>query len=240
MRILNWNLDHARPGVLLRQMALIDRLACDIEVLTEPGQPDRFESDGRIVVSSPTERYDSESWVLIRGAGLEPVSLDIPYQRMATAAKVRLEGRDLVVYASVLPWTAASSQAPDVFGPFATDVPSAAIYGAWLTAQLRDLSSLRAQYLDADLFWVGDFNVPVFGSFQHHIPAGSEMLKKALSNFELRAYNGHVKHRNEQLFAIDLICGPTRLKRVKAHVDRSSETLLLSDHPPYWVDVAND
>jgi hypothetical protein len=156
---------------------------------------------------------------------------------MATAARVQQEDREVIIYASVLPWNAAASQAHDVFHLPEGPVPSAAIFGTLLTAQLLDIWSLRQKYPEAEPFWIGDFNTPVFEPFEHHNPAGSEMVKKALSNLGLRAYNGRKKHRNKDLFAIDLICGPSSIRGVTAGVDRSEGTLTLSDHALYWADV---
>lgn len=240
MRILNWNVDHAKRGVLSRQLARIDEIASDIEVLTEPGQPNRFESDGKVVVHSPTQRYRDESWVLIRGVGLERIVLAVPYERMATAAKARIENRDIVIYASVLPWNAATSHSPDVFGFPPVGIPTAAIYGSWLTSQLRDLWILRDRFPSAALFWVGDFNTPVLKPFKYHNRAGSEMLIQALSNFGFRAYNGNMAHRNSELHAVDLICGPSTIMAATTHVDRRDEILALSDHALYWADVSLD
>jgi hypothetical protein len=240
MRILNWNLDHAGESKLPRQIARINEIAADIEVLTEPGRPDRFEVDSKVVVASKAERNTDESWVLIRGVRLEGIGANIPYERMATAARVQYEGHEVIVYASVLPWNAAASQAHDVFHLPEGLVPAAAIFGTLLTAQLLDIWVLREKYPEAELLWIGDFNTPVFEPFQRHNPAGSEMVKKALSNLGLRAYNGRLKHRNKNLYAIDLICGPTNIRGVHAGVDRSGEILELSDHPLYWVDVPND
>ena len=69
------------------------------------------------VVTSPARREGkrgNESWIAIVGTAVEPVPLEIPYEHLAVAARIELEGRRLVVYGTVLPWLSVRAQAPYV------------------------------------------------------------------------------------------------------------------------------
>ena len=163
MRLLTWNLDHSLPAVRDEQSRIIADLRADIEVLTEPGPPEAYKTSELGYVASPARRSGGEPWVVIRGINLEPVDFKIPYKRMAAAALANIEGHDLIIYGAVLPWNAAASQDVNVFDLPAKGVPSAAIYGSWLTDQLRDIWKLGLKYPDHKILWVGDFNVPLLG-----------------------------------------------------------------------------
>jgi hypothetical protein len=238
VRIVTWNLDHCRSDVRDRQLEVLADLNADLEVLTEPGKPSVHEARGGKVIASPARRGDRESWVLLRGVALKQWEKPIPFERMAVAARGNIDGTNVAIYGSVLPWRAGAGQAPDVFGQWAGDVPPAALYGAWLTDQVRDLSELRDQFPDHAALWAGDFNVPLIPPLEHHLPAGSQMVRSALKNIGLRAWNDRCPHREPGLHTIDLICGPEALELGSAWVDRRTlKGSGLSDHPCYVVDV---
>jgi hypothetical protein len=222
----------------MHQNDLLDSINADIEVLTEPGQPHNLLRDGKAIVASETRRSDGESWVVIRGHSVAPCAFEIPFERMATAATATVHGTDFLVYGSVLPWLAAASHAPDVFDLPRKGIPSAAIYGAWLTAQLRDIWNLGKIYPKHRLLWLGDFNVPIRPPFQQHLPAGSDMVIDALHNLGLRAFNGDAPHRSPEVQAVDLICGPNSMVVTASECTAgSAQGLRLSDHLLYYVDV---
>jgi hypothetical protein len=238
MRLLTGNLNHSRTSVRAGQHEILETLKPDIAVLTEAGRPvDLEHRDHNIVVSDP-RRNDGESWVVIRGRTVTACDFTIPYERMAAAATAKIDGIDLLIYGSVLPWRAAASHAPDVFQLPESGVPTAAIYGAWLTAQIRDIWRLRRQYPDHQFLWLGDFNVPVSPPFEYHLRAGSMMTVDALKGLNLRVYNADAEHLLPGLHTIDLICGPNDLVVARSEsVDCTSSELALSDHRLYFTDV---
>ncbi len=238
MRIVTWNLNHCKTNVRSRQLGVLESLNADLEVLTEPGEPTLHMDRGGVTLCSPALRDGGESWVVLRCKGPEFSDAAIPFEHMATAATGKINGIDTIVYGSVLPWRAAASHAPDIFSAWVEDVPSSALYGAWLTKQVSDLTKLRREHPSHVVIWAGDFNVPVVPPFRHHLPAGSQMLREALKNMGLRAWNAHCAHREAELRAIDLICGPAPLRLQAAFADtRTLKTSGLSDHPCYVVDV---
>ena len=238
VRLLTWNLERSTPRVHRAQLDLLATLKSDIEVLTEPGQARAFEGGDRSVVSSDPRRDDGESWVLIRGQSVKKCEVDIPYSRLAAAATARVGDIDLLIYGSVLPWRAGPSQASDIFDLPAKGVPSAAVYGAWLTAQLRDIGKLTNQYPEHHLIWMGDFNVTVQPPHEYHLAAGSKMVIEAMRALGLQAINGNAPHHNPQLHTIDLICVPLSFTRVDSgQPDNEMGDSKLSDHLLYFVDI---
>jgi hypothetical protein len=157
---------------------------------------------------------------------------------MAAAATAEVDGVDFLVYGSVLPWRAASSQAMDIFDLPEKGVPTTAIYGAWLTAQLRDIWKLGGIYPEHQLLWLGDFNVPVIPPFDHRLPTGSKMVTDAVRNLGLRVYNAEAPHRLPDLHTIDLICGPeTMVMKTCESIGDTTTQHRLSDHRLCYVDV---
>ena len=66
-----------------------------------------------------------------------------------------------------------TSHAPDVFHLAESGVPMAALYGAWLTDELRDIWRLRRHYPNhQDAVARGSSDVPVPPPLEHHLPAG--------------------------------------------------------------------
>ena len=238
MRVLTWNLERSGPKVQNEQHKLLDSLVPDLEVLAEAGRPEQLKRESQSIVASDPFRGDGESWVVIRGRSVAPCDFEIPFERMAAAATATVDGVDFLVYGSVLPWRAASSQAIDVFDLPEKGVPTAAIYGAWLTAQLRDIWKLKERYPEHRLLWLGDFNVPVLPPFKFHLPAGSEMVVDALRDLGLRVYNAKSPHRLLYLHTIDLICGPeSMVVNAIKNLDDAIRELALSDHLLYYVDL---
>jgi len=238
MRLLTWNLERSTPRVQQAQLDLLATLKSDIEDLTEPGRVSAFEGSDCSVVFSDPHRDNGESWVLIRGHPVRECEFDIPYDRMAAAATARVGYTDLLIYGSVLPWRAGPSQASDIFDLPAKGVPSAAVYGAWLTAQLRDIEKLTKRYPKHHLIWMGDFNVTVQPPHKYHLAAGSKMVIEAMRALGLRVVNANSPHHNPQLHTIDLICVPLSFAKVVSdHRGNGKGDPKLSDHLLYYVDI---
>lgn len=115
VRLATWNLERGgrtRAARAAQTVALADQHA-EVIVYTEPGS--RFRAGPGVVTSPPTRPRSSspEPWIAIVGAGVEPV-LDIPYKRLAVAARVILGGQAMIVYGTVLPWLTVAHHAPEV------------------------------------------------------------------------------------------------------------------------------
>ncbi len=235
MRIATWNLERggrsrgARPA----QEETLRALLADVVVLTEP--PATYAS-GPGVVASPALRSGidgRESWIAIVGAGVEAVPLDIPYERMAVAARVAIRGRRIVVYGAVLPWLSVRSHAPKMVqaGEVFSDV-----FERVLDAQKADVSKLGTQ--GEPVVWAGDFNQSVAGPNQGGSKIGRAALNRVLAELGFAAWNGHADHARENLRAVDLICGPKeQTVLAQGRIDPTRAGVRMSDHAGYWVDI---
>jgi hypothetical protein len=113
-----WNLERVRtPAIRAGQQAVLRDVHADVVVLTEPGP--RYRSGPGVVTSPPARRQSraAEPWVAIVGSRVEPVPLDVPYERLAVAARVSVGERAFVVYGAVLPWLAVTHHAPELALP---------------------------------------------------------------------------------------------------------------------------
>ena len=178
-----------------------------------------------------------ESWVAIVGAGITAVDLDIPFERMAVAARLVTAQRSMIFYGSVLPWNAIRSHAPELVhgGEAAT-----AVFMRLLREQLQDIGDLRRRFEHDEIVWAGDFNQTVTGPNRSGSHAKRRALVDALKSARLEAWNGDAAHAKDGLCAVDLICGapserPTRLGRIEPVRDR----VVMSDHAGYWVDLVS-
>jgi hypothetical protein len=210
----------------------------DVIVVTEPGS--NFASGCDSEVFSANERpggQGNESWVAIVGKGLRPIRHnEIPYQHLATSACAELSGRRIAVYGSILPWNAARSQAPDVYGTEKRTF--AQVFDQALRQQVEDIKSLQNDFGRDNVFWAGDFNHPLVGPLQGFSLHARVAISNALAEIGMVAINQDLDHAKPGAHAIDLLCGPVDLDYgqavtlMPAHGGRP-----LSDHRAYFVDV---
>lgn len=235
MRIATWNLERGRA--IASQQAAIDRLRADILILTEP--PKSYTS-GPSVVTSPSSRHGrrglKESWVAIVGSStVTPVAMDIPFERLAAAAKTSVAGRHVLVYGSVLPWNSVRSRAPYVcrIGESSYDT-----FLRVLCEQVADVSALRRNHDHDLIIWAGDFNQSLAGPIRGGSRQKRNGLTDALKTLGLEAWNGLMAHASEGLCAVDLICSPRNLPPIaQGRLDPlSSDNVVMSDHAGYWLD----
>lgn len=116
MRIATWNLERGGRSRAARraQEETLRALGADVVVLTEP--PATYTRRPGIV-TSPAFRPGiggPESWVAVLGAAVEAVPVDVPYERLAVAARITVGGRSVIVYGAVLPWLSVRSHAPEL------------------------------------------------------------------------------------------------------------------------------
>ena len=235
MRIATWNLERGgrTRAARLAQEETLRTLHADVVVLTEPPAAYR---NGPGIVTSPAQRSgkgDPESWVAIVGPGVEVVPLDIPYERLAVAARVAVGGRRLTIYGAVLPWLSVRSHAPEIVrdGEEFSDV-----FGRVLNAQKADLLKLRAN--GEPVVWAGDFNQSVAGSNLGGSKSGRAALNECLADLGMVAWNGQAAHARDCLRAIDLICGPRdQTILAEGRIEPGRDGVRMSDHAGYWVDL---
>lgn len=237
MRIATWNLERGgRTAAAARlQSVVLRELAADVLILTEPGP--KFEA-GEGSVTSPrlrANRSGREAWIAIVGHSVEPVPIEIPFERMAVAATARVNDRSLLVYGSVLPWRTFRAHAPELAREGETSFDS---FVRVLSEQVADIEKLRAHYPGHEIIWAGDFNQHVSGPHQGGAVANRDALLRALDGLGLVAWNGEAAHASSGLCAVDLICGSREIAvREQGRIDPAFEGVVMSDHAGYWVQL---
>lgn len=236
MRIATWNLERggrtraARPA----QEETLRELAADVLALTEVPSELR---DAPGVVCSPPRRagpHGLESWAAIVGRDVEPVPYEIPFQRMAVAARVGQGDAGLILYCSVSPWISVASHAPDVVRAGETSI---AAFARVLAEQVEDIRELRRRY-GAPVIWAGDFNQTVAGPLWGGSTERRAMLEDALHSLGYAAWNGAAAHASDGMCAVDLICGPSEQRILtQGRIDPRRGEVVMSDHAGYWVDI---
>lgn len=239
VKIATWNLERGRSRRAREsQTATLREVDADLVVLTEP--PASFQPDpGDAMVASPPERLGSagrESWVaIVTGLVLTPVGLEIPFDRMAVAAHVLGEARNVVIYGSVLPWGSIRSHAPDLVRG---DASAFAAFVRVVGEQVEDIEALRMLYPRDLIVWAGDFNQTLTGPCRSGSLAKRQRLASALARLGFEAWNRDVAHARPGLRAIDLICGPKEVVVADTgRIDPVRDGLVMSDHAGYWVEI---
>jgi hypothetical protein len=205
MRIGTYNIERMGRGQKFAEQykAKLESLNTDVLVVTEPGP--HFRNLFPEALMSPEDRRGRESpeaWVAIVGKNLEDVMPDIPYTRLAVAARAEIDGQRVIVYGSVLPWNSAQHHAPDVYGD--EKRPFMEIFEKALNEQVGDMEDLRRRYPQEALIWAGDFNHTLEGRALSR--GASELLRDAISKLGLKAVNADSPHRAEGMKSLDLIC----------------------------------
>jgi endonuclease/exonuclease/phosphatase family metal-dependent hydrolase len=160
MKIATWNLDHGGKTRAARaaQEETLRALGADLVILTEP--PTSYKAGPGVVVSPALRPAEPgpESWVAIVGPTVEPVALDLPYDRMAAAARATVGGQSLVVYGAGLPWRGIRGAAPDLLRDGET---FASVFTRVLAEQVADIRMLLDD--GERVVWAGDFNQSISG-----------------------------------------------------------------------------
>ena len=197
-------------------------------VLTEPS-PSVMADPGTL--ASPPGCHGS--WVAIQGKDVQPIDLQIPYDRMAVAARVRANGAQIIVYGTVLPWTAVKRHAPDLVE---AGEDSFGAFKRVLQAQVSDIVTLRK--LGDPVVWVGDFNQSVEGANFGGSSERRDLLNEALKALNMVAWNGSAAHAQPDMCSIDLICGPKQQTvTASGRIEPTVDGVTMSDHAGYWVDI---
>jgi endonuclease/exonuclease/phosphatase family metal-dependent hydrolase len=237
VRVATWNLERGgrTRAAAPAQRQVLAELAADVVALTEP-PASLTTSPG--VVASPARRVGSageESWVAIAGtADVEPIDLDIPYERMAVAARASAGDQRVVVYCAVLPWLAVTRHAPYLVRP---GEKASDVFARVLREQVDDITTLRRRF-DEPVLWPGDFNQSLEGPLAGCSGAGRVLLQAALDSLGYAAWNASASHARDGLCAVDLLCGPRELAvHATGRIDPRRDGVVMSDHAGYWVDL---
>lgn len=239
MRIATWNMEREGRGQAHSEAydAALASYASDLAVVTEPGP--NFVLRYVDAVMSSAQRVGKsgpESWVAIVGASLAPMDIEIPYSRLAAAAFTEAFGPPVAIYGSILPWNAAATQAPDVYG---RDVlPFSEFFDRALQEQVSDIKAIAAEFGPGNVFWAGDFNHPLEGSLRGFAAHARKAIAVALDDLGMRAFNASAPHAKPCANSVDLICGPVNLSSngVEDWLP-TADGRPLSDHRAYCVEV---
>jgi len=176
-----------------------------------------------------------ESWVSIVAEGCQPAGAALPFERMAVAARMTVNGESFLVYGSVLPWANAIHQAPYL----ARQGESAdALFARMLRAQVDDMIKLRQRWPGHTLIWAGDFNQTLSGPNYGGSNKGRQLLAAALLELDLVAWNHESAHAKPTMHALDLICGPQGREPQVERFEPELDGQVLSDHAGYVVEVS--
>lgn len=213
----------------------MEAIAADVWILTEPGLG--YVGGAGSVVSPPLRASadgQRESWVALTGAAVEPVDLEVPFERTAIAAKAVIVGRTLLLYGSVLLWLAIRSHAPDLVQEGESAMEA---FQRVLVEQARDVAALQGTH-GGPVIWAGDFNQSLHGSLAGGSNERRTLLRSTLAALGLVAWNGEAAHACEGACAVDLLCGPASLTVTRSErIDPVSDGIRMSEHAGYWVDL---
>ncbi len=238
MRIGTWNLDRCPSSTSEKGQevaARLDELKADLWLLTEVHR-DWDPRGGTFVVSRPRS-FDPDAPK--RWAGIEtslPLTA-IPSQgghageEGLVLARVEVDGRDVLVACSVLPWRGAEE--------YWSGLPDGHIaqFDSVLQHHVERIQTERRE--DEPLIWGGDFNQalqrPVYGGTVE----GMVALQSAFESLGLVVLTADAEHRNGHMRSIDHLAvsrhftaGPAETHRLSWSDGRD-----LSDHAAYTADV---
>jgi hypothetical protein len=141
MKVATWNLERGGRTAKARaaQEAVLRELGADVVALTEP--PSRYRDGSGVVASEPRRPGSAglESWAAVIGPSVEALPFEIPYDRMAVAARAVVANTRVIIYCAVLPWLAVASHAPDVVR---AGEDSLGVFKRVLAEQIRDVTEL--------------------------------------------------------------------------------------------------
>ncbi len=238
MRIGTWNLDRCpspSSGKGLEVAARLDELAADLWLLTEVHRD--WDPRGGTFVASPPRSFDPDGPK--RWAGIEtslpltaiPFEGGHPGEEGLVLARVQVDGRDVLVACSVLPWRGAEQ--------YWSDLPDGQI--AQFDSVLgHHVERIRTERREREpLIWGGDFNQalqrPVYGG----TVAGMVALQSAFESLGLVALTADAEHQNGHMRSIDHLAVSRQFAAGPAETHRlsSSDGRALSDHAAYTADV---
>ncbi len=231
MRVATWNLERGsrRKDAGEQQLEVLDALAPDVSVLTEPSDAVLMLS-GEVVVSGGRDDAGGPPWVAIRGSNLQRRAAG----DLWVAADLEFRGQTVLVFGSVLPWLSAPSHVPEL----ANDRSSEQFFVEELDQQVAMIQELAPKESGKPVIWAGDFNQTLVGPLWGGSELRREKLQAALAELGLEAWNRCAPHALAEMFTIDLICGPAGIAvQGLETIDNTLGSQVLSDHAGYVVDL---
>ncbi|MGY1606371.1 MULTISPECIES: endonuclease/exonuclease/phosphatase family protein [unclassified Geodermatophilus] len=238
MRIGTWNLDRCPSSTSEKGQevaARLDELKADLWLLTEVHR-DWDPRGGTFAVSRPRS-FDPDAPK--RWAGVEtslplttlPSQGEHPGEEGLVLARVQVDGRDVLVACSVLPWRGAEQ--------YWYGLPEGQIaqFHSVLQHHVERIRTERRE--DEPLVWGGDFNQalrrPVYGGTVE----GMTALQSAFASLGLVALTVDAEHRNGHMRSIDHLAVSEHFTAASAETHRltRSDGSNLSDHAAYTADV---
>ena len=238
MRIGTWNLRLCPPSTSETGQAIsswLDGQKADVWLLTEVHRD--WDPRGGSIAVSPPRSFDPEAPK--RWAGIEtrlpltPVSAgdDHPGEEGLSLARIEVDGRQVLVACSVLPWSGA--------GKYWHGLPKGQIdqFAFVLDHHVSRISAERRD--DEPLVWGGDFNQPLRRLVDETTIKGVATLQAAFESLELTPLTADAEHLKGRMRSIDHIA-------VSHHFDGGPATTHrperagggdLSDHAAYTADV---
>lgn len=231
MRVATWNLERGsrRKAAGQQQLEVLDALALDVSVLTEPS-PALLALVDEVVVSGGPGKAGRRPWVAIRGSSLQ--------QRAAgalwVAADLEFHGQTVLVFGSVLPWLSAPSHVPELAGFRSSEQ----FFVEELDQQVAMIKELAPKESGKPVIWAGDFNQTLVGPLWGGSALRREKLQAALAELGLEAWNRCAPHALAGMFTIDLVCGSAGIAVQSSEtIDNTRDGRVLSDHAGYIVDL---
>lgn len=212
MRIGTWNLAGRWDA---RHLALIDRMDCDVLLLTEVSE--RVEVPGHDLHLGATLMMPKRRWAAVASR--------LPMRPMpdpqGASAMAELDG--LRVCSSILPWKGCGTRDP------------------WVgtTTAERTVAAVAAVEAVAPAIWGGDWNHALSGREWAGSVAGRRSVLATVERLGLQVPTADAPHQIEDLLSIDHIAVPKSWLVGAAHRYRAfvSESRI-SDHDAYVVDAA--
>jgi hypothetical protein len=238
VRIGTWNLDRCPSPTSEKGQevgARLDELKSDLWLLTEVHRD--WDPRGGTFVASPRRSFDPDAPK--RWAGIEtslpltaiPSQGEHPGEEGLVLARVEVDGRDVLVACSVLPWRGAER--------YWSDLPDGQVaqFDSVLQNHVERIRTERRE--DEPLIWGGDFNQalqrPVYGGTVE----GMTALQSAFESLGLLALTADAEHRNGHMRSIDHLAVSEQFTAGPADTHRLSwsDGRDLSDHAAYTADV---
>lgn len=211
MRIGTWNLEGRWDS---RHQALIDRMDCDVLLLTEVSE--RVALEAHEMHASESLMAARRRWSAVASRiGLEP--LPDPHGASASALADGMQ-----VCSSILPWRSCGDRPP---------------WHGSTTAE-RTVHALAAIEPSRPTVWGGDWNHALAGREWTGSVAGRRALLDTVTRLGLQVATAAQPHQVEGLLSIDHVAVPRQwevagVERIRAFADGAR----LSDHDAYVVEV---
>ncbi len=230
MRVGTWNLEKGarRKSAGRSQLNVLADYRLDVVVLTEPSEEALTHWGSTVVTSSETG--NGKPWVALVGAGL---ALRGDPRVLSVAAETEIAGRRVLVYGSVLPWTKATSDIPEVADGRSSDE----FFLEELHDQVSEIETFCSED-DLTVVWAGDFNQNLLGPLYGGSARRREELQKRLGGLGFEAWNRLAPHAIDGLFTIDLICGPDHIAVERTEtIANTIDGDVVTDHAGYVVEL---